>query len=548
MRSLSDAMQQTRISVKVTVLVFVLFALLRLDVSVEADLGQEYQSYVHTFVNAGVLGNWTYVEKPMFPVFFNKSQIVVGGNWTVVCPLLANRSYHVYCYGEWVNNGSEPKTDYDVYVYDPFGGLVSSHTESAGLLEHLGSSVDEPFFVPEFSGNYSFVIRNDPRESKGAEAATFMIVEDVPCNVWHVHYAEGKDNVSLPVFETGWGYEFFTDSRRVEVWVRVPDSLDMYEVRIYLMANLQAGKGASLNGVPLAWELGLYGERTTVFGGYNLESKEYRGVGYASCEFSGQDMFLNFTSPYAGLSLYHLVFIGEKGSGTIDYLVKTEFGKARLDAVSVPQRVYPGDEVELEFVSNATDLVFAELQYSVDGWENVTSLSMNISNSRVCMAVIPGQVAGTVVGYRVVAGDVLENVLVFERNYSVKYAVVLNVSLARLSVVVGENVTVRGRVSPVNGSVPVTVTLSSVNATLRHVCYTFENGSFVASVRVEALGTWEVQVAFAEDEFRYGCASSQLTVKVEEPSVLVKYSLYIGGGVGAVAAVGVVVYLKKFRG
>jgi hypothetical protein len=259
-------------------------------------------------------------------------------------------------------------------------------------------------------------------------------------------------------------------------------------------------------------------------------------------------MLLNFTSPYTGLSLYHLVFIGEKGSGTIEYLVKTEFGKARLNAVAVPQRVYPNDDVELEFASNSTDLVFAELRYSVDGWKNVTSLAMNISNSRVCRAVIPGQVAGTVVSYRVVAGDVLENILVFEGNYPVKYPVVLNVSLPRLSVTVGENVTVHGRVSSVNGSVPVMVTLSSVNATLRQVCYTLENGSFTASLRLEALGTWEVQAAFAEDDYRYGGASSKLTVRVEEPSVLVRYSLYIGGGVGAVAAVGVVVYLKKFRG
>ncbi len=51
-------------------------------------------------------------------------------------------------------------------------------------------------------------------------------------------------------------------------------------------------------------------------GGYNLESKEYRGVAYASCEFYGQDMFLNFTSPFPGKNLYHLVFIGEVGFRT----------------------------------------------------------------------------------------------------------------------------------------------------------------------------------------------------------------------------------------
>ena len=39
-----------------------------------------------------------------------------------------------------------------------------------------------------------------------------------------------------------------------------------------------------------------------------------------------------------------------------------------------------------------------------------------------------------------------------------------------------------------------------------------------------------------------------MVVKVEEPSFLAANGLFIGGGVGgALAAVGVVVYLKKFR-
>lgn len=39
-----------------------------------------------------------------------------------------------------------------------------------------------------------------------------------------------------------------------------------------------------------------------------------------------------------------------------------------------------------------------------------------------------------------------------------------------------------------------------------------------------------------------------MLVTVEEPSFLVTYGLYIGVGVGgALAAVGVVVYIKKYR-
>ena len=66
----------------------------------------ENDRYVQEFVNAAVLGNWTYVAKPMFPVLLNESQVLVGQNWSIVCPLMANHSYQVYCYGKWVNNGS----------------------------------------------------------------------------------------------------------------------------------------------------------------------------------------------------------------------------------------------------------------------------------------------------------------------------------------------------------------------------------------------------------------------------------------------------------
>lgn len=132
----------------------------------------EYQQYVHTYINSSE-GNWTSVDKPMFPVYFNDSQIAIGGTWSIVEPLVANHSYHVYCYGKWVNNGSAPKTDYDIYVFNPQGVQESEHTEAAGLPEHLGTRVNDTFFVPSVSGDYTFVIANDARQSNDTEQATF---------------------------------------------------------------------------------------------------------------------------------------------------------------------------------------------------------------------------------------------------------------------------------------------------------------------------------------------------------------------------------------
>ena len=506
----------------------------------------EYESHVHNFIGDSMRGNWTFIEKPMFPVYFNRSQIPVGSNWTVVCPLIANHSYHVYFYGEWIDYGLNPSTDYDIYVYNPLGELEGYHTESAGLPEHLGTTVKEPFFTPKHSGNYSFVIRNDPRESNASEPATLMIIENVECNKWHKAYIEGK-NGSLPIFNTAWTFEFYTESPRIEVWIKVPKSLDMYEARLYLMACPEAGKGEMLNDVPLAWEPGLYGEVSGFYGGYNLESKEFRGVAYASCEFYGQDMLINYTSPVKGKCLYHLVLIGEAGAGEVNFLVKTQFGNACLKPVNLPLKVYPESNVTLKFISNATDLRNATLYYSTNGWKNFTALGMQLLDNRTCKATIPAQPAGTTVNYRVEAFDVLENLLVYSGNYTVKYASTLSLDLTREAITIGENISITGYVTPATENLPITIICTSVNETLMQTVYTLANGTFKASFKPTTEGEWTVQATFEGSSTLYGNSSKTLKFKVEPPSFLSRYSIYIFAGIGAAACIAAIVYVKKFR-
>jgi len=530
------------------VLVFVALVL-TLNFNVKASF-PEYERYVHTYVEPQ--GNWTYMEKPTFPVMFNEDQIEIGQNWSVVCPIEANRSYHVYCYGKWVNNGSEPKTDYDIYVYNPLGEMESYHTESAGLPEHLGTTVDEAFFVPKYSGNYTFVIVNDARESSGAQAATFMIIEDVECNIWHERYVEGKGVDSLPVFNTTWGYEFVTERQHVEVWVKVPPTLDMYEARLYLMADPKVQNETILNDVPLAWEPGLYGEKNVTdggykYGGYNLESQKFRGVAYASCEFYEQEMFLNWTSPHAGKSLYHLVLIGEAGNGTVEFLVKTEFGAAGLKPSIVPNRVFPQNETVIAYVSNSTDLVNATLEYSTDNWGNVTAVPMEIVGDRMCNATILGQNASTKVTYKIEAEDVLKNVLFANGSYVVKYPSALNLTLVHESVHIGENITVKGYLTPEIGNLSVTVYFDSQNGTRKIESHTLNDGTFSVGFQTEQVGSWEAQARFDGDESFYPSSSQSLTIIVEEPTFIMKYSLYIGGGAAAAAIVSAVIYIKKFK-
>ena len=117
-----------------------------------------------------------------------------------------------------------------------------------------------------------------------------------------------------------------------------------------------------------------------------------------------------------------------------------------------------------------------------------------------------------------------------------------------MAVTLGDNITVAGNISAEAGGAPIVVTFMSVNATETVTCTALGNGTFTATFHAETLGDWIVQAAFTGNGSIYECESETVIVAVEEPSFLVSYGLYIGGGVGGgLAAVGAVVYIKKYR-
>jgi hypothetical protein len=301
--------------------------------ALELTASQDYKQFVHTTIN-GSKGNITALDKPIYPVTINSSQIQTGQNWTVTCPLQANHQYHIYCYGAWTNTQIEAKTDYDIYVYSPSGSLVSTHTQAAGIIEKLNSEGNGNFFVPSQSGNYTFVVNNDARESLGSQQATFTIIENINCNQWYTAPIQGKNGNGAANTKTAWTYEFSTSAATVEVYLTVPKTLDMYEARLFLLND---GSGPTLNGYPLALESGLYGNITgTIVGGYNFDTNGSRGVAYDSCEHLGDDMFLTYTANATGTKLYYLALIGEVGQGDVQLMVKSDFNQILL---SPPKRL-----------------------------------------------------------------------------------------------------------------------------------------------------------------------------------------------------------------
>ncbi|HML02279.1 MAG TPA: hypothetical protein VK487_02785 [Candidatus Bathyarchaeia archaeon] len=491
----------------------------------------------------------TYVSKPALPVMINNSQISIGSNWTLTYDLQANLTYHVYFYGAWINNGSQPKTDYNVYVYNPLGELESIHTPSAGLPPHLGDNVSYAFFTPKYSGNYSFVIQNDPAESQAAQAGTFMVIQHVDTNEWYQQFIQGCVN-ALPVENTSWAFEFMTASKHIEVEIEVPNTLDMYEARLYLMANPSDGMGTILNNVSLAWEPGLYGNISGAFGGYNLNAKGYRGSWYASCEYPGQSMLINYTSPYSGESLYHLVLIGQQGAGNVNFVVKTDFQSPSINMTSLPQEVPPGQQVSMNFTVNGeAKLGQISMQYSNNGWNTTQIVPLALGPPNAYTVVIPGQVAGTRIEYNVTAIDVVGNKGQYSNSYAVKDPTVTNCTLKTRVWTLGRNTTVSGYVKPAAENLTVEVTFTPQNGSMVEIyVQTLTNGTFFASFSPNATGKWTVQATCLEDNLHFSSVSESVEFSVVKGNGLLSDDMiYICSAVGMVSIVAIAVVVIRRR-
>jgi len=453
------------------------------------------------------LGNWTYVSKPFFPVKINASQIPIGANWTYVYSLNKNSAYHVYCYGDWIDYSPQSaKTDYDIFVYDPNGTQESYHTEAAGLPEHLGTTVDQPLFTPKHTGNYSFLVKNDPRESQGAKKATFMLIEHVDCNKWYQRYMEGKVN-DKPVENTSWAYEFNATSSHVEVWIEVPDTLDMYEARLYIMANPSKGMGTLLNNMPLAWEPGLYGNLSGLYGGYNLDSRGFRNIdAMASCEFPGEDMLINYTYPYKGNVLYHLVLIAEHGNGTLNFMVKTDFEAPILSIQDPIEAAYSNNQTVITtYVDEHFGLKEVLLNYTGDDWATWTAIDMTPSKNQTYIGTILGQPAGTTVKYKVLAFDNAGNKAEAQSSYVVKNPTNITCSLSKSVIYYSENITVTVSIS--HGGATVTLNYTCGDDVTSKSLSTDSNGFFSDTHIPNKTGSWAVLVSWAGNETCFGASS-----------------------------------------
>ena len=468
------------------------------------------------YVPYGV-GNYTYVNKPVLPQRIDKDSIPIGYNWTYIYPLVADRTYHVYCYGDWIQlNETNPQTDYDIYVFDPDQELVSYHTEAAGLPEHLGTTVEEPYFVPTKTGDYSFQIKNDPRESNGSEAAILMVIEHIETNVWYSRYMEGCVN-DLPVENTSWAYEFTSSAQQLLINIKVPDTLDMYEARLYLMASPSRGVGTLLSGAPLADESCLFGNLTGgIYGGYNLDAPGFRfPERMASCEYAGLDMVINYNAPYGEETLYHFVLIAENGTGDVEFMVKTDFNPPTVSLLNPPDHVSPDEKavIQAEAEDNESRIAEVLLNYTGDNWETSTSTPMSLLPSGVYRGEIPVLPAGTVVQYRVQAFDLVRNSAVEEDSYTVKYLSTISCSVSSPTVRVGEAITASGTIN--HGGVSLSLLYETDGKTVVREVSANATGFFTDTYAPTSTGAWTAQARWDGNTTCQAGASSEVSFTVQ---------------------------------
>lgn len=486
--------------------------------------------------------------KQGIPQFILENEIQPGERKTYRCALNKSLTYHIYLTGPWIEDVID-RTDYDVYIYNPFSMPwvdfpEARHTEAAGLPEHLGTTENEPLFKPQYTGTYHFGIENDKSDSSGAQAATLMVIEHIDTQTYYKNKLDmrGRDSDGNPTYYSTWVYEFDSDAPQIEVIVEVPETLDMYEVRLFLMADPSKGVGSDLSGVPIPPSNLLKGDILSVkYGGYNLDSKGERGVAFSSCEYYGQDMKLSFNSGSNSNKLYHLVFIAEKGGGKLSFYVKDELIPPTLNVLTRVKETLANEKMlmQVSAVDAESGIDEVRLHYSTDNWKNSKQLVMSPREGQKYEAIIPGMPVGITTQWMIEAFDKARNKAIVEGSYVSKGESHISCEVSPYTVFGNESVTVFGSITP---------PLSGEDILLRYILGGYEfskavitnsSGAFSDSFIPKVDGFWNVNISWSggdnylETSYKLGFIMekkpSSLTIYINDENVFLESTSTITG-------------------
>ncbi len=383
-----------------------------------------------SLLSASVKGIFAYDQiKPYEPQIINAGDIPNRGpNYNPVpkeyrCYLEEGHKYHIFLVGDWITNSTDA-TDYDIEVRNPSNVVISINTESAGLPEQVANDQKHQYFVPAQSGDYRFLIYNDPKDSDGADAAVFMIIEHLEMNERYSTTLTGKPNVGA-AYPPGYkvGYEFNTSEPEFLLYIEVPDpepakgitGLDMYEARVYPMANLFVDQGYSIQDLGVPFGNLLNGLPSGSYGGFNTEIEGFRFSDMRiSCESAGVDMRKIFTSPVVNGTeednvFYYMSLLAEYFEGEIEFYMKTDYRAVNLTLIDPPEVGYTGDTTIIKVeAESATEVDSMWLEYSTDSWKTKKTITL-IEKPDYWLAALPSFELHDNVQYKIYAEDEIDN-------------------------------------------------------------------------------------------------------------------------------------------
>ena len=490
----------------ITLLLIMTFMVLSVPISADYP-------WMDTDISLGI----STVRKPVDPILFNDEdsiiQIGVGDEWDLIYTLQKGKKYHIFLVGEWVMNASDPITDYDIHVTGP-GDTDSWHTESAGLLEQVSNDVGYPYFEPEVSGKYEFKIINDERDSEDSQSAFFVLIEHIDVNEWYDVDLVGRDDITQEeVLSSGWGFEFNTTSSRIKITVIVPDgnyALDMYEARLYAMANPDSESGYSLNGVgiPLGEYFNVF---NGIWGGYNTSCMGDRNMlAMDSAESNGMDLEIEYETPWGETGdnvFYYLALIAEHEEDTVNFIIQTDFSPPDITIVDPPELVIEDDDTAiLVTIEDEADIDEVRIEYTTDGENWIDEeLSLGVDGYEVTLE---NYLAGDFVEYIVYAEDEFGNVGSTRSGFQVKKAVTISCSIADMTLMGDQNAMITG-VTTLK-SAPLHSTFTNGDSVEKFEIVTGEDGAFSLTFNPPVLGEWSFEASFDGDNITLPAVSNDL--------------------------------------
>ena len=458
---------------------------------------------------------------PVKPILINESDIGIGQKLDVSYWLEEGKKYHIFLVGDWVESNVS-RTDYDITYFDTLSNLKRSHTEAAAMPEQIWNDGEGKYYLSDHTGAQTFSIWNDKEDGPERRSALLMAIEHIETDQVYTKYFKGRpsagERYEYDTFFNPWSWEFETRAKEFEIYVDVPESLDMFELRLYPMAKPTEEIGYNLSGVGTP-SGSVFGSPSGLYGGFNTENDGYRSF-IASCEYPGQDMVIHYkegdytneTRLDDAPTFYYITMIAEYFEGEVEFYIKTDFTKPKvtdLNHVTVGKT-----DRATEFavhVKSKTEVRQSYIEYSTDSWKTKSVAQMRLKDDKY-VGTIPGYGLHTVVDYNIIIKDMVGNQGTIQGQYEVYDPVELILGVAPEDAFGGDKISIGGSCSLKNTQLQLEV--SQGETTKMFNIESDADGRFTYEYTPTRDGTYTVDVIYAGDEDHYETHASIKTFKV----------------------------------